>query len=286
MIRNSIPPTSGVSLKPRYYQTILDNNPSIGWFEIHPENYMGDGGPPHRYLTAIRERYPLSMHGVGMSLGSADGIDHQHLQSLAKLVSRYQPGQVSEHLAWSHFNKRFLNDLLPLPYNDDSLQTVVTNINRVQDGLAGPILVENPSSYLEFRDVTYSEPEFLAELTKRTDCGLLLDINNIYVSACNQGFDPYQYLTAIPWDRVGEIHLAGHAIKQIDGEQIRIDDHGSPVLDAVWKLHEQALRHLGRRVPVMIEWDTDIPEFDVLLGEAAKADAIADKIHPLINDAA
>ncbi len=245
---------------------------------------MGDGGPPHRYLTAIRERYPLSMHGVGMSLGSADGIDQQHLQSLVRLASRYQPGQVSEHLAWSHFNRRFLNDLLPLPYNDGSLKTVVANINCVQDRLARPILVENPSSYIEFRDNTYSEPEFLAELTRRTDCGLLLDVNNIYVSACNQGVDPYQYLTCIPWDRVGEIHLSGHAIKQIDGVQIRIDDHGSSVKKSVWQLHEQALRHLGRRVPVMIEWDTDIPEFDVLLEEAVKADVIADKLHPLIND--
>jgi hypothetical protein len=283
---NAIPPTSGVSLKARHYETVLEQNPSIGWFEIHPENYMGDGGPPHRYLTAIRENYPLSMHGVGMSLGSADGVEQQHLQSLGNLVERYQPGQVSEHLAWSHFNKKFHNDLLPLPYNDESLQTVVANIIQVQEALGRTILVENPSSYLEFRDSAYTEPEFLGELTRRTDCGLLLDVNNIYVSACNQGFDPYQYLTCIPWDRVGEIHLAGHAVNQIDDVQIRIDDHGSPVVDAVWALHEQALRHLGRRVPVMIEWDTDVPELDVLLGEAAKANAIADRLLPLVNDAA
>jgi hypothetical protein len=286
LINYAIPPTSGVSLKARYYETVLDQNPSIGWFEIHPENYMGDGGPPHQYLTAIRERYPLSMHGVGMSLGSADGVDKQHLQSLLELVVRYQPGQVSEHLAWSHFNRKFHNDLLPLPYNDESLKTVAANIIQVQDALGRSILVENPSSYLEFSDEAYTEPEFLAELTNRTDCGLLLDVNNIYVSACNQGFDAYEYLKRIPWDRVDEIHLAGHAVNQIDDVQIRIDDHGSPVRDAVWTLHEQALRHLGRRVPVMIEWDTDIPELEVLLGEAAKADAIADVLLPLINDAA
>ncbi len=283
MIRNSIPPTSGVSLKARHYETVLNQHPSIGWFEIHPENYMGDGGPPHRYLTAIRERYPLSMHGVGMSLGSSDGIDAQHLKALRRLVNRYQPGQVSEHLAWSHFKQKFHNDLLPLPYSDDSLRTIVENIDRVQDSLARSILVENPSSYLEFRDNRYSEPEFLAELTRRTGCGLLLDINNIYVSACNLGFDACDYLARIPWDRVGEIHLAGHSIQQIDETQVRIDDHGSPVTDEVWALHELALKNIGRRVPVMIEWDTEIPEFDVLLGEAAKADAIADAIHTTTN---
>lgn len=226
------------------------------------------------------------MHGVGMSLGSVDGIDKQHLQSLLELVNRYQPGQVSEHLAWSHFNKKFYNDLLPLPYTDESMETVVANIIQVQDALGRSILVENPSSYLKFHDATYTEPEFLAELTRRTDCGLLLDVNNIFVSACNQGFDPYQYLTCIPWDRVGEIHLAGHAVNQIDAVQVRIDDHGSPVKDEVWRLHGQALRHLGRRVPVMVEWDTDIPELEVLLAEAAMADAMADKLLPLVNDAA
>jgi len=284
--RNAIPLTSGVSLKAQFYQTVLGEKPSIGWFEVHPENYMGDGGAPHRYLSAISERYPLSMHGVGMSLGSDDGIDAQHLGLLARLVDRYQPGLVSEHLAWSHFKQRFLNDLLPLPYNDESLDVVVNNINRVQDALARPILVENPSSYLEFCDNSYDEPQFLTELTKRTDCGLLLDVNNIFVSACNQGFDTGDYLAGVPWDRVGEIHLSGHAIKQIDGEEIRIDDHGSAVKDEVWRLHEQAVRHLGRRVPVMIEWDTDIPGFDVMLGEAARADAIMDQLQPLARQAA
>ena len=276
----AIPTTSGVSLKAQYYQTILDKEPPIGWFEVHPENYMGDGGAPHRYLTAIRERYPLSMHGVGMSLGSADGVDAQHLKSLATLVDRYQPWQVSEHLAWSHFKRRFHNDLLPLPYNDDTLKSVVHNISRVQDALARPILVENPSSYLEFNNNTYSEPQFLTELTQRTDCGLLLDVNNVFVSACNQGFDAYEYLADVPWDRVGEIHLSGHAIQEIDATEIRIDDHGSAVKDEVWRLHEWALQQLGRRVPVMVEWDTDIPEFDVLFGEAVKADVMMDELYP------
>lgn len=240
---------------------------------------MGDGGPPHRYLPAICEHYPLSMHGVGMSLGSSDGIDEQHLQSLLGLVNRYQPGQVSEHLAWSHFAKAYHNDLLPLPYNDDSLGVVVANINRVQDCLGIPILVENPSAYLEFQGNSYSEPEFLAELTRRTGCGLLLDINNIYVSACNMGFDAFDYLAHIPWESVGEMHLAGHSIQQTGEMEIRIDDHGSPVKDEVWNLHKQALRSIGRRVPVLIEWDTEIPDFAVLLAEAAKADALADEVH-------
>lgn len=282
---NAIPPSSGVSLKARHFKTILDQKPSIGWFEVHPENYMGEGGPPHRYLTAIREHYPLSMHGVGMSLGSAEGIDKQHLLSLTKLVHRYQPGLVSEHLAWSHFNGRFMNDLLPLPYNDESLEAVCSNVMQVQDGLGRPVLVENPSTYLEFQDNKYSEPEFLTELTKRTGCGLLLDVNNIYVSACNQGFDADHYLQDIPWDRVGEIHLSGHALQQIDGVPIRIDDHGSSVKDAVWQLHEQALGHLGRRVPVMIEWDKDIPELDILHDEAIKADRIADAIQAPVTHA-
>ena len=281
MVNNSLPATSGVSLKACHYRCILEDDPSIGWFEIHPENYMGDGGLPHRYLTAISDRYPISMHGVGMSLGSAGGIDNGHLEALTRLVSRYQPAQVSEHLAWSHYDNGFLNDLLPLPYDQESLQLVADNIDRVQNALARSILVENPSSYLEFRDNRYTEPEFLSELATRTGCGLLLDVNNVYVSACNQGFDPHRYLDSIPWDRVGEIHLAGHSIQQIDDAQIRIDDHGSPVRDAVWTLHQQALQHLGRRVPVMIEWDTDLPAFDALLDEAAKADAIADNLFPV-----
>ena len=280
----SIPSVSGISLKSKHYQTILDHSPQIGWFEIHPENYMGNGGSPHKYLVAIREHYPLSMHGVGMSLGSVDGIDDDHLQALVKLVNRYEPGQVSEHLAWSHFNNVFLNDLLPLPYNEECLNTVTANINRVQSTLNRTILVENPSSYLEFVDDTCTEPEFLSELARRTGCGLLLDVNNIYVSACNQGFDPVNYLSGVPWDSVGEVHLSGHAIREIDGTKVRIDDHGSPVKDEVWHLYENALRYLDNRVPTLIEWDTDIPELEVLIEEAEKAEAIAEKMDTQIQN--
>ncbi|MGK0297027.1 MAG: hypothetical protein ACI9XC_000627 [Gammaproteobacteria bacterium] len=275
---NLLPCNTGVSLKPKHYQTILETLPNVGWFEIHPENYMGKGGPPHKYLTEIRNHYPLSMHGVGISLGSAEGIDDTHLKALADLVNRYQPEQVSEHLSWSHIGGTFLNDLLPLPYNQESLQILSANIDKVQTTLGMTILVENPSTYINFNNSSWSEPEFLNELAKASGCGLLLDVNNIYVSACNQGFDPIDYIADIPKSAVGEIHLAGHSIQDIEGFEIRIDDHGSPVKDAVWKLHRAVLALLGKPHPVLIEWDTDVPEFSVLLGEANKAEVQFKKI--------
>ena len=275
-----LPTSSGVSLKPKHYHTVLETMPKVGWFEIHPENYMGKGGPPHKYLTAIRGHYPLSMHGVGMSLGSACGIDEAHLNALSELVKRYEPEQVSEHISWSYANGIFLNDLLPLPYHQESLQVMSANIDRVQTALGRTILVENPSAYIDFNTSTWCEPEFLHELVKRSGCGLLLDVNNIYVSACNQGFDPYDYLSRIPNEVVGEIHLAGHAVQNVDGVEIRIDDHGSPVKDPVWQLHEATLSQLGKPHPVLIEWDTDVPEFPVLLEESMKADEIVKILFP------
>ena len=274
----SLPTRSGISLKPKHYHQILDQLPNAGWFEIHPENFMGNGGPPHRYLEAICAHYPLSMHGVGMSLGSANGVDAQHLEALRRLVQRYQPAQVSEHLAWSHYNNVFLNDLLPLPYNDESLTVVADNINRVQHALGRSILVENPSSYIAFNNSTLTEPQFLAELVGLTGCGILLDVNNIYVSACNLGQDPEAYINAIPLDTIGEIHLAGHAIQHIEDMEVRIDDHGSPVKDAVWHLYEALLKKSGRVMPALIEWDTDVPDLPVLLAEAVKASRIAEQV--------
>ncbi|MGY8814311.1 MAG: MNIO family bufferin maturase [Gammaproteobacteria bacterium] len=275
----SLPCNTGVSLKPQHYQTILETLPIVGWFEIHPENYMGKGGSPHKYLTEIRSHYHLSMHGVGLSLGSADGIDDTHLRALAELVKRYQPDQVSEHLSWSNFGGTFLNDLLPLPYNKESLHILSANIDKVQTELGMTILVENPSSYLDFNNSSYSEPEFLNELVKASGCGLLLDVNNIYVSASNQGFDPFDYIENIPKQAVGEIHLAGHSVQDIEGIEICIDDHGSPVKNAVWKLHQAALKILGKPHPVLIEWDTDVPEFSVLIGEANKAEKLIKKLY-------
>ena len=274
----SLPATSGISLKPVHYRQILEQPPVAGWFEVHPENFMGNGGPPHRYLQAICEHYPLSMHGVGMSLGSAHGVDKQHLQALVELVKRYEPAQVSEHLAWSHYNNVFLNDLLPLPYHEESLTIVSGNIQRVQEALGRTILIENPSSYIDFNHSTLSEPEFLTELTRRTGCGLLLDVNNIYVSCSNLGLDPHSYIKGVPLAAVGEIHLAGHSVQQVDGMEVRIDDHGSAVKEEVWALHEHVLQQAARRLPVMIEWDTDVPALPVLLAEATRANDIASRL--------
>jgi uncharacterized protein (UPF0276 family) len=272
---HQLPARSGVCLKAQHYRTVLDDAPDTGWFEVHPENYMGAGGLPHQYLAAIHERYPLSMHGVGLSLGSADGIDDRHLRTLRELVRRYRPEAVSEHLAWSRFDSVYVNDLLPVPYHEESLGVIADNIDQAQEVLGRPIMIENPSAYVGFVDHAIAEPEFLAALAARTGCGLLLDVNNVFVSACNLGFDPYTYIRAVPPGLVGEIHLSGHAIQVIEDTELRIDDHGSPVKQPVWELYQFTLRHLGRYIPTLIEWDTDVPAFHVLLLEAARADAIA-----------
>lgn len=266
-----LPTNVGISLKPQHYQAILESRPDIGWFECHPENYMGDGGLPHYFLSEIAQHYPISMHGVGLSLGSADGIDKDHLNKLASLVATYQPAQVSEHLAWSHWNSIFLNDLLPLPYTNEFLDVVTSNIHLVQDTLQRRILVENPSAYLGFKHNDMSEMEFLHQLVERTGCGLLLDINNVYVSAHNQNYSCEEYIDHYPLQAVGEIHLAGHAQNQTDRGTLLIDDHGSPVIDAVWQLFSYTLEQIKQAVPVLIEWDTNIPELAVLLTEADKA---------------
>ncbi|MCB2102128.1 MAG: DUF692 domain-containing protein [Rhodobacterales bacterium] len=266
----SIPPREGVGLKPRHYDRVLADGPDLGWFEVHTENYMGDGGPPHRYLTAIRERYPLSLHGVGLSLGSAEAPDARHLARIRALVDRYEPGLVSEHLSWSIAGGTFSNDLLPLPYTEETLAVVARNIDIAQDALGRTLLVENPSTYLQFADSTIPEPDYLAELARRTGCGILLDVNNLYVCAMNHGFDPIPPLDALAAGPVGEIHLAGHALRRHRGQEIRIDDHGSPVIDPVWALYERVLARTGP-VPTLIEWDTDVPEFHVLLDQAEQA---------------
>jgi len=277
-MQTSLPSNSGISLKPKHYKLILESTPEIGWFEVHPENYMGNGGAPHKYLTEIRSLYPISMHGVGMSLGSATEIDENHLNALCNLVKRYQPQMVSEHLSWSRFGNTYLNDLLPLPYTDESLEVIVNNIDKVQTAMGRNILLENPSIYLSFDNNTYSEPEFLNKLVKQSGCGLLLDINNIFVSAQNQGFDPYKYIREIEPEVVGEIHLAGHTVQEINGIEICIDDHGSKVIEEVWRLFSFAIEFIGRRVPILIEWDTDIPELPVLIAEMTKANTMMNKV--------
>lgn len=264
----------GVGLKAQHYEQILAQKPDIDWFEVHPENYMGAGGLPHKYLSEINQHYPLSMHGVGLSLGSANGVNEAHLNALKTVVKRYQPAQVSEHLSWSHWNQTFLNDLLPLPYHQEALSVVTSNIHKVQDALQRTILIENPSAYLGFTSSEMTETEFLHEIVKQTGCGLLLDINNVHVSANNQHYSSEDYLSHYPLHAVGEIHLAGHAQELIDGETVLIDDHGSPVIDAVWQLFNHALERLEHDVPVLIEWDTDIPSLEILLNEAHKARAL------------
>jgi len=267
-----IPPRSGVGLKPEHYRDILDGAPDIGWFEIHAENYMGAGGPPHAYLTAIRERYPLSLHGVGLSIGGAGPLDKEHLARLCALADRYQPALFSEHLAWSSHGTVYLNDLLPLPYTDETLARVCDHISEVQDAMQRQMLLENPSTYVAYAETTMREVDFLREVARRTGCGLLLDVNNVFVQAVNHGFGADDYLDAFPMEHVGEVHLGGHAEDaDEDGSLLLIDDHGREVADPVWTLYERALARVGP-VPTLIEWDNDVPAWRALLAEAQRAD--------------
>ena len=267
------PATAGVGLKPEHYQDVLAGRWRTLWFEIHPENYMGAGGPPHRYLEAIRRDHLLSMHGVGLSLGSADGVRKAQLARLKTLVDRYQPRLFSEHLSWSGIGDHLVPDLLPVPLHGESLERFADNIDRVQSALKRTILIENPSVYLAPRGSDIPEPEFIASLCRRTGCGWLLDINNVFVSATNLGFDPQDYLSAVDPRLVGEIHLAGHARERHPDVDLLIDDHGSSVPEAVWRLFENYLAK-ARPTPTLIEWDTRLPDFATLAGEAAKADAV------------
>lgn len=268
----SIPVSAGVGLRFQHHQAMADARPDIPWLEVHTENYMG-GGTPLAYLDAIRRDYPISLHGIGLSLGSADGLDAAHLGRVRHVVDRVDPGLVSEHLSWSVVEGTYLGDLLPLPLTEEALDVVCRNVDRMQSFLQRHILIENPSSYLRFKHSTIPEWEFLAAVAKRTGCGILCDVNNIYVSACNHGWDASTYLAALPVSAVGEIHLAGHAVRQLeDGRVLRIDDHGSRVAPQVWALYREALGRFGP-VPTLIEWDTEIPPLEVLIDEATQAAA-------------
>lgn len=269
---------AGTSFKHEHLPFILADKMAKGFFEVHAENYMGAGGPPHRALEAIRREHPLSLHGVSMSIGGCDKLDKAHLARLRHLVERYEPALVSEHLAWSTHDSSYFNDLLPLPYTAATLRNVCDHIDEVQEALRRPILLENPSTYVAFRESTMSEPEFIAGVTRRTGCGLLLDINNVFVSATNHGFLPRDYLADFPMSRVGEIHLAGHD-EQFDdeGDPLLIDTHDRPVADAVWRLFELVIERTGP-LPTLIEWDSRIPEWPVLKAEAAAAQRILDRI--------
>jgi uncharacterized protein (UPF0276 family) len=270
-------PRVGVGFKPEHFEAIIETRPELGFFEVHAENYMGGGGAPHRRLDAIRERYPLSLHGVGLSIGSPGLLDRAHLRRLAAVAKRFEPTLVSEHLAWSTHEGAFLNDLLPLPYTDETLARVSEHIDEVQNALGRTMLLENPSTYVLFAESTWAETDFLREIARRTGCGLLLDVNNVFVSAVNHGFDPELYLADFPLAAVGEIHLAGCADDRDDaGLPLLIDAHNSPVRDPVWSLYSTTIRRLGATL-TLIEWDNDVPAWSTLLGEARRAErAIAD----------
>jgi uncharacterized protein (UPF0276 family) len=268
---------TGTSFKHEHLPAILTEDRTRGFFEVHAENYMGMGGPPHRALETLRRDHPISLHGVCMSIGAPQPLDEAHLARFRGLVDRYEPSLISEHLAWSSHGETFYNDLLPLPYNRDTLRSVCDHIDQVQEALRRPLLLENPSTYLAFHESTMEETAFIRSVAERTGCGLLLDINNVFVSATNHGTSALGYLSDFPLERVGEIHLAGHAAQSDDeGDLLLIDSHDGPVADAVWKLYEIVIRRCGP-IPTLIEWDGKIPAWPILRAEAEAAQAILDK---------
>ena len=262
----------------RHHQEVAESHPDVPWFEVHTENYMGGGSAP-RYLERIRRDYPISLHGVGLSLGSADGLDPSHLARVRAAVERFEPALVSEHLSWSLVGGTYLADLLPLPMTQEALDVVCRNVEEFQVALGRRILVENPSSYLQYRHSSIPEWEFIAEVAKRTGCGILCDVNNVYVSASNHGWHASSYLAALSPEAIGEIHLAGHTARRLpNGRMIRIDDHGCRVAPEVWALYAEALARFGP-VPTLIEWDTEVPAMPVLMAEAARAAGTMQQTH-------
>lgn len=282
-VADSIAARIGVGLRAPHIAEVLASRPAIGWFEVHSENYMGRG-PGFAALMKVRSDYPLSLHGVGLSLGTAEGLDRAHLQELKELVERSEPFLVSEHLSWSVTGGVYLNDLLPLPLTEETLTVVSRNIALMQETLGRRVLIENPSSYLRFRHSAIPEPEFLDALVRRTGCGLLCDVNNIYVTCTNFAEDATAYLAALPGEAVGEIHLAGHFRSERRGRALLIDDHGAEVSDEVWALYRLALERFGM-VPTLIEWDKNLPPLADLLAEARRAQEVAESIMAADADA-
>jgi uncharacterized protein len=268
-----IPARAGIGLRFQHHQPVLDTRPDVAWMEVHTENYMG-GGTPLKYLDAIRRDTPISLHGVGLSLGSAEGVDPAHLERIRKVAERVEPGLMSEHIAWNLVGGTYLADLLPLPMTEEALDVVCRQVEQTQSYLKRRILVENPSTYVAFGNSIIPEWEFMAAVAARTGCGILCDVNNICVSAHNHGWDASAYLAALPAEAVGEIHLAGHSIRTFaDGSSLRIDDHGSKVSEEVWTLYRQAIARFGA-VPTLIEWDNEIPPLHVILDEAQHAERV------------
>ena len=276
-VASPIPARAGVGLKADHYLEIVETQPAIGWFEVHAENYMGAGGAPHRYLGKIRETYPLSVHGVGLSIGSDSPLDQIHLARLKAVCERYEPGLISEHLAWSTHEGTYLNDLLPVPYTKETLARVCEHIDEVQTALGRRILLENPSTYVRFESSDMDEVAFLSAIVGHTGCGLLLDVNNVYVSGTNHGYTPESYIDAFPVEHVGEIHLGGHDEDSDETDaRILIDAHASAVADDVWALYARAIARTGV-MPTLIEWDSHIPEWSELFAEAERADEVIAK---------
>ena len=273
----SIPAKAGVGLRFQHHQAVVDSRPDVAWFEVHTENYLG-GGTPLRYLDAIRRDYPISLHSVGLSLGSVEDLDPAHLNRIRHVIDRVEPGLVSEHLSWSVADGVYLADLLPLPMTEEALHIVCQRVDEMQTYLKRRILIENPSTYIQFKHSTIPEWEFLAALSGRTGCGILCDINNIYVSVCNHGWQAPAYLAGLPRAAIGEMHLAGHTVKELaGGRTLRIDDHASRVAPAVWALYAEALARFGP-IPTLIEWDNNVPPLETLLEEAAQITALLETV--------
>ena len=264
-----LPLATGIGLRAAHHERVQGERPDIAWLEVHTENFLGGGATP-AVLESLRERYAISLHGVGLSLGSADGLDEEHLARIAALVRRLDPAAVSDHVSWSVTGGVYFNDLLPIPYDEEALSVIARNVMRFQEAIGRPVMVENPSTYLRHTQSDRAEPQFLAELCQRSGCGLLLDVNNVFVSSENHGDDAQAYLAAIAHLPIGEVHLSGHHLRQIGNRSIRIDDHGSPVSDPVWALYERALALIGPR-PTLVEWDSALPPLETLLAEAGKA---------------
>ncbi|MDB6176607.1 DUF692 domain-containing protein [Paracoccus sp. Z330] len=267
-----LPSSAGLGFKAQHFQAIRDTQPRLGFFEVHAENYLGDGGAPHAMLTALRRDYAISIHGVGLSIGGPT-LDKAHLARVRALCDRYDPDSFSEHLAWSSHGAEYLNDLLPLPYTAATLQQICDHVDQVQDALGRRLLLENPSTYVIFEQSEIPETEFMDQIAQRTGCGLLLDVNNVFVSCVNHRMDPLNYLNAFPLRHVGEIHLGGHDEEELPSGPLLIDAHGSEVADPVWALYAEVLDRAGP-LPSLVEWDNDVPEWSVLLSEAQRAEAL------------
>ena len=270
-----IPVSAGIGLRGPHMIELQETGPDVGWLEVHSENYFGDGGSPIHYLMKIRADYPLSLHGVGLSLGSSDPLNREHLSHLQRLIDQVEPGLISDHLSWGSIDGVYFNDLLPLPYTEEALQHFSERVLQVQDNLRRKILIENPSSYLSYRHSVIPEAEFLTELCQRTGAGLLLDVNNVFVSSFNLNFDPLEYLASIPGEYVAEIHLAGHTEKLFPDGKLLIDDHASPVSQEVWGLYANTLELIGDK-PTLIEWDAELPNLAELVRESQTAQEYLD----------